>query len=142
MPSFTTQAANLQQSGPVVQLHIGVASALEQHLRSNGQSIPSPVAAQALIDTGASGTVVNPGIVSSLNLNPVGSTLIHTPSSSNVRCLQYVVRLHLPSGVVAEAMAIAAPLQGQPIQCLIGRDVLKHGVLIYNGYMQHFTLSF
>jgi predicted aspartyl protease len=142
MPSFTKQVANLQQTGPVVQVQIGIGSALEQHLRSKQQSVPSPVAAQALIDTGATGTVVNPGIVSSLNLNPVGSTLIHTPSSSNVRCSQYLVRLHFPSGVVAEALAISAPLHGQPIQCLVGRDVLRHGVLIYNGYMQHFTLSF
>lgn len=142
MPSFTTRVANLRQTGPVVQVQIGIGSALEQHLRSKQQSVPPTVAAQALIDTGATGTVVNPGIVSSLNLNPVGSTLIHTASSSNVRCSQYLVRLHFPTGVVAEALAISAPLHGQPIECLVGRDVLRHGVLIYNGYMQHFTLSF
>jgi hypothetical protein len=31
---------------------------------------------------------------------------------------------------------------GQNIQCLIGRDILQHGVLIYIGYSNQFTLSF
>ncbi len=48
-----------------------------------------------------------------------------------------------PNGVmVHNAVAIEAPLAGQHIQCLIGRDILQHGVLIYVGYMNQFTLSF
>ena len=39
-------------------------------------------------------------------------------------------------------IAIEAPLGGQHIECLIGRDVLKHGVLTYIGYINQFTLSF
>jgi len=31
---------------------------------------------------------------------------------------------------------------GQPIQCLIGRDVLQQGVFIYTGHDNAFTLSF
>jgi len=52
------------------------------------------------------------------------------------------VRLLFPNRVVVETTAIAAPLQGQHIQCLIGRDVLKHGVFVYIGYTDTFTLSF
>jgi hypothetical protein len=39
-------------------------------------------------------------------------------------------------------IATEAPLQGQHIQCLIGRDVLKNAVLIYTGHDNSFTLSF
>ena len=45
--------------------------------------------------------------------------------------------------MVAEVTAIEAPLQGQPtIRGLIGRDLLKHGVLVYLGSENQFTLSF
>jgi len=52
------------------------------------------------------------------------------------------MRLLFPQNVVVETAVIAAPLQGQHIQCLVGRDVLHHGVFIYTGYINSFTLSF
>ena len=52
------------------------------------------------------------------------------------------MRLVFPHNVVAEVAAIEAPLEGQAIQCLIGRDVLSHGVFVYTGYINQFTLSF
>ena len=38
-------------------------------------------------------------------------------------------------------MAWRPPLGGQHIQCLVGRDVLAHGVLTYIGYINQFTLG-
>jgi len=95
-----------------------------------------------MIDTGATGSVIQQGLASRLGLNPVGITQITTPSSANVACHEFLVRLLLPNNVVVDTTVIEAPLQGQPIQCLIGRDVLAHGVLVYVGYVNLFTLSF
>ncbi len=95
-----------------------------------------------MIDTGATGTVISEDIVQQLKLNPVGITFINTPSSTNVQCYEYLIRLLFPNNVVTESVVIAAPLQGQHIQCLIGRDILRHGVLVYIGYTNTFTLSF
>ena len=95
-----------------------------------------------MIDTGASGTVIQQGIAKQLGLNPIGVVAINTPSSENVSCYEYAVRLVLPNNVVAEATAIEAPLKDQQIQCLIGRDLLGHGVLVYIGYANVFSLSF
>jgi len=142
MPSFTTRVPDLQASGPVVEVRIAVGSALEAVLSKKGTKVPVPVPALAMIDTGATGTVLRPDLIRRLGLKPVGVTFIHTPSSTNIRCLQYLTRLVFPSNVVVETVAIEAPLQGQHIECLVGRDVLRHGVFIYNGYMQDFTLSF
>lgn len=142
MPSFTTQVPNLQRVGPVVQVQLAVGSAIEDALRRSGKTIPNPVAALAMIDTGATGTVLREDIPKQLGLNPVGTTLISTPSSTNVRCYEYLVRLLFPNNVVVETTMIGAPLQGQHIQCLIGRDILRHGVFIYTGYIDTFTLSF
>jgi predicted aspartyl protease len=142
MPSFTSKISNLRNNGPVVQAQVVIGSALENVLKSKGATLPSPISALAMIDTGASSTVIRDDIPSMLNLNPVGVVQISTPSSSNVPCSQYAVRLLLPNNVIVEVVAIAAPLKGQQIQCLIGRDILQHGVLIYNGYVEEFTLSF
>ncbi len=142
MPSFTTQVANLQEVGPVVEVRLAVGSIIEDVLRQGGQSIPAPIQTPAMIDTGATRTVVREDIVKQLNLNPVGLVRINTPSSTNVQCYEYLMRLLFPDNVVVQAVVIAAPLQGQHIQCLIGRDVLHHGVFIYIGYINTFTLSF
>jgi len=141
MPSFTIQAPNLQVLGPVVQVMLTVGKEVEEALLRNSQNVPSPIPINALIDTGATSTVISMDIVTRLNLSPVGVTLINTPSSTNVRCYQYLVLLLLPNNVRISAVAIAAPLQGQNVNCLIGRDVLQLGILIYTGYMNTFTFS-
>ena len=95
-----------------------------------------------MIDTGATVSVMRQGFASRLGLSPVGVVHINTPMSTNVPCYEYLVRIDLPGNVVAETTVLEAPLLGQHIQCLVGRDVLAHGVLIYIGYENLFSLSF
>jgi hypothetical protein len=95
-----------------------------------------------MIDTGASCTVIREGMAHDLGLQPTGVRVVHTPSDANVRCREYLVRLLLPSGVAFETDVVEAPLKGQHIDCLIGRDVLARGVLVYIGPDNLFTLSF
>lgn len=112
MPSFAAQAPNLHAVGPVVELQLAVGTSTEDALRAAGRAVPAPVTALGMIDTGATGSVVQAGL------------------------------LVLPNNVVFEATVIEAPLQGQHIQCLLGRDVLAHSVLVYIGYSNLFSLSF
>ena len=142
MPSFTSQVPNLQGVGPVVDLRIAVGTAVETALRTSGAAIPPPAMAVGMIDTGATGSVIRQGLAAQLGLNPVGGTYINTPSSTNVACYEYLVRFVFPNNVLFETTVLEAPLQGQHIQCLIGRDVLAHGVFVYIGYGNLFSLSF
>ncbi|MBM4017701.1 MAG: hypothetical protein FJ288_05140 [Planctomycetes bacterium] len=142
MPSFTAQIPNLQVLGPLVDMSLWISTPLEEVLKEARQSIPDPVAAKGMIDTGATGSVIHPSIAQQLALKPVGVVRISTPSSEDVPCYQYAVRLIFPNRVIVETLAIEAPLRGQQIQCLVGRDVLAHGVLVYTGYINQFTLSF
>jgi len=142
MPSFTTQLPNLQVMGPLVEMRICVGTPVEEALKKVGSKIPEPVAAKGMIDTGATGSVIQPAIAQQLGLQPVGIVPISTASSENVLpCPLYSVRLIFPK-VVIETLAIEAPLRGQDIQCLIGRDVLSAAVFVYTGYINQFTLSF
>lgn len=142
MPSFTSQIANLHATGPVVQIKLAVGSAAEETLKGSGAVVPSPVATVGMIDTGATGSVVQQGLLAPLGIMPVGIAYINTPSSTNVACHEYLVRFILPNNVVFETTVIEAPLQGQQIQCLLGRDMLAHGVFVYIGYTNQFTVSF
>jgi len=82
-----------------------------------------------------------------LGLFPVSSQLINTPSSENVPCLQYLLRLmFFPTGgllmpVHFDSIFTEAPLKGQNIQCLLGRDFLAHAVLTYIGPTNSFVIS-
>jgi hypothetical protein len=82
-------------------------------------------------------------MAAALGLNPVGVVPVHTPSATNVQCPVYAVRLIIPNGVTVDDIAvIEMPLEGQNIECLIGRDVLSQAVLVYVGYANMFTMSF
>lgn len=142
MPSFTITQPDLQSTGPILEIRAAISKSLYDNLQKNGEVIPPPVKVVAMIDTGASSSVLNPDIISKLSLNPIGQIKINTPSCVGLDCYQYSVAFVLPNGVIIEVSdVIEAPLQGQNIQCLIGRDILKLGVLIYNGYMQSVTFS-
>lgn len=143
MPSFTAQIANLEMSGPIVEVVVSPSKSLVEILREKKQPIPQPVKVLAMIDTGATSSVVRSDIIQIIGLNPIGVVKINTPSTTTpVECFQYQAVILFPNNVAVETSdIIAAPLQGQHIQCLIGRDILKHGVFIYNGYAQIITFS-
>jgi len=126
----------------LVDLQIAVGAAAEAVIRRSGSAPPTPLPVAAMIDTGATGRVIQQGLPAQLGLQPVGVTLINTPSSTNVPCPEYLIRLIFPNNVLVETTILEAPLQGQHIQCLIGRDVLAHGVFVYIGYGNLFSLSF
>lgn len=144
MPSFTVQLANMVVSGPTADVHISVGPALAQYLSKQGLAIPPAVPAVALIDTGASRTVITASIVQTLGIKPVGMAKMSTPSTSTpVPVQEYSIRVAFPNGTIVDVQkAIQAPMGGQSIQCLIGRDVLQHGILTYIGYINQYSLSF
>lgn len=146
MPSFTGTVSNLVDVGPLIEILISPSRSFLEALRISDPTatVASPLRATALIDTGASGTVVNPRVISALALSAIGSVPIHTPSTIQpVDCEQFHVDVSFSNVVsFANAVVICAPLGGQAIDCLIGRDLLQTGVLTYIGYLNQFTISF
>ena len=125
------------------QVRIGVSEPAANLLRQQSQPVPNPVEITALIDTGVSGTAVKPEVIRQLQSTPRGVTNIATPSSAAHPCNVYDVSLTFANGVIVPVITvIEVPLEGQVIQGLIGRDVLAHGILIYSGYTNTFSLSF
>ena len=140
MPSLTQTIPNLEQVGPVIDISI---TQSQPYLKALKITQAKAIRVLAMIDTGATSTVIQRGIMQALEINPVGKAKINTPSSTGVECDQFDVQLVFPNSINIPSIIITeAPLQGQHIQCLIGRDILKHAVLIYTGYNNTYTLSF
>jgi aspartyl protease len=114
------------------------------------QPIPPAQPIDALVDTGADCTTVDPSVVRALNLQPTGSVSIITPSTGSTpyQTDEYDVGLYLP-GPTAPALVfptipvITAHLwHAQGFHALIGRDILDRCLFVYNGDMQLFTLAY
>lgn len=124
---------------------VGVSWAAQGALMQSGQHPPTPVNASLLVDTGASHSMVKDGLLGTLGLHPVGTVGVNTPTSQGVPCGLYSVRITLPHGQYIDTTVIQSPpsgFQGQNIDGVIGRDVLKWAILIYMGQRAQFTLSF
>src|SRR3989344_882470 len=142
MPSVTIPLENLEKDGPILEVHFFISSELEKKYKEENNPLPEPLIIKALVDTGASACVLKDEIPKKLSLEPTGVIKICTPSSKDHECYQYFMRMIIPSNkVVYEGAFISAPLDGQDVSGLIGRDVLKNGILIYIGYANQFTLS-
>jgi len=129
--------------GPVVDIKVTVSKTLEATLRAEKKDIPNPIPVKAMIDTGATFSVIQVGLAKKLGLNPIGTATAQTPSTSTtgVQAYKYNLALFFPNLVTVEVNAVEMPLKGQNIQCLVGRDVLSLGVLVYTGYINQFTFT-
>jgi predicted aspartyl protease len=147
MPHFTRQLTN---NAPILLAVLEVAQARAKALADAGQPIPQMQVMQALVDTGASCTCVDPAIIQALGLTPTGSTHIFTPStgaqghltdqydaSLKIYCTMEQAPLEIPVMAI-----VASDLRVQGIDALIGRDVLKFCLLSYDGQSGFFTLAF
>ncbi len=108
-----------------------------------GGTLPAPVAGLALIDSGATSTCIDETIAQQLNLPAIDVVTIASATHASVQQSVYPIKVEvvgLPIAINAPR-AIGAPLQSQGILVLLGRDVLQHCVLVYNGPAGSFSLS-
>lgn len=147
MPILTAQ---IGPDGPIVNIMIGISRPRMDAMKALGQNIPPPIEIRALIDTGASCTVIDNTIINNLGLVPTGTAPIHTPSTGTSPhiCNQYDISIAIPMGsaqfvvVFNTRPAIGADLSAQGIQGLIGRDLLEKGTLWYNGLESSLSIAF
>lgn len=145
MPSIVVP---ITAEGAVIEVAVGVSQPRAAALQAANQPIPQPISLRLLVDTGASNTSVQSGLLSPLGLTPTGSISLHTPSTgaNPVACDQYDVSvvfgmtpfsLGFPTVSIIECQPLIGTIQG-----LLGRDILNHGVLSYNSLLQSVTISF
>ena len=133
--------SRIDLDGAIVTARIELSIPEEVLFRTTGRPVPPPFPTTALIDSGASRTAVHPMILEHLKSVPTVRGWVSVPGQPDSRRSFYDVRVSLGSFSPAFEVQVAkiAPAT-HTVAVLIGRDILKHGALFYDG--QNETLSF
>ncbi len=139
----------LEETGPLIQVVVSMPSALEEFCGKKGLEIPAPVSGYALVDTGASATSVHEPILQQLSVLPIDSIPSATPSGQS-RSFVYPAKVSFPTLNVTDVRmdrVLGSELNwqtsdGKTIIMLLGRNILKHFLLVYNGPGSTLTIAF
>ncbi len=141
----------LQAEGALVDVELGWSETRARLLRLALRPVPPPVAARALLDTGAEVTCFDTAIISLLGLPVSGVTSVNLAAHGGQAYVPlYFAGLSVlhPSGnardnlVVRNLTVLEVPLAGLGYQALIGRDVLARCRFLYSGRDDRFRLSY
>jgi hypothetical protein len=149
MPHFTLQS---DSNGLIIAAAVFVSQERQTALKNAGEKIPDLIQIRALIDTGASSTCVDTTVLKGLQLTPTGSSPMVTPSTGNkpVDVDQYDIGILVPPAkpnqtpLMFGTVAVCSIdlIQSQGFHALIGRDILSHCLLSFNGASGLFTLAY
>lgn len=133
----------LLQYGPIVQIVVGLAQSFTDQLLQQGQSLPQPIAGNALIDTGASTTCIDNLAAQTLGLPAIDVVQMTSASHASIEQNIYPIQMQVVGSPIRVEVprAIGANLAAQGLVALIGRDYLQHCTLFYNGLTGEITLS-
>jgi hypothetical protein len=139
----------LAETGPLVAVEIAIPAALKAHLAEKALPIPPAKSGFALIDTGAFATAVDEQVFKDLGVSPIDSLETNTPHGKGTSSI-YPASVSFPGLAVRELKmerVVGCNLMwktrdDKEILMLLGRDLLSHFVLIYNGVNSDITLCF
>ncbi len=130
-PRFSNAKAVLQRGGLKIRVEIGP-------VRSGETAQVDPkrkLIVSALVDTGASRTVINPEVAATCGLRQTGMVRIST-TGMVTEAAEYAGAIrfpHLNLKGIEPVTLVACPLPEQDVSCLLGRDVLQRWRLVYDG---------
>jgi predicted aspartyl protease len=119
----------LRQRGPLITVWITHPRKIQEILKEQGKDIAS-INVKALIDTGASNSVITPKVAETLGLVHTGFQKVASVQDEQDRPVFYGF-VGLPWGMGKEIPLVSCPLKN--FDCLLGRDILEHWCLTYNG---------
>lgn len=137
----------IQHVGPVLSVLIMPSLQHVAVVTKAGQKPPDPVQGIALIDTGASVTMVDESICKSMGLQPTGfAPLCHADGKSENRPC-FAIQISFPNTPLAEPLfnpkVVSGNLQfGNPkYSLLLGRDLMINMKFVYNGFSGRFEIA-
>jgi hypothetical protein len=138
----------INQGGVLIDIYVALSSPRIDVLKEAGLTYPPPVKARALIDTGAGISGITPQIASALGLVPSGKLAISsaTTGSGFQECNLYDVCLAFSQPSI-KVLGVNIPVVELDLSAigpdaLLGRDMLRQCLCIYDGQAGVFTLAF
>ncbi len=146
MPHFTLP---LDPDGLIVQAVFGLNGPQTTSLVQAGQAIPSPIQVRALLDSGSDVSAIAPRVVQQLGvISLISGSSVTASGKLAVNLYRVSLTIAGTGGRAGPVLAIsdllvselATPLPN--LEALIGLDVLRECLLIFDGPAQRFTLGF
>ena len=139
----------LTETGALLQVTIGLPTALEQYCLKANIAIPAPISGYALIDTGASASAVHEEIFTDFGVQPIDHIPMSTPHTKDVYSFIYPAKLQFPGLSLASVpvRVVGCDLKwttfdGREIIMLMGRDLLCSFLMVYNGVQSDVSLAY
>jgi predicted aspartyl protease len=132
---FTYARGDLRRSGPKIRVTISHPRSTLSAAKQEGLELKKPFTVTALIDTGASRSVINPQVAITCGLRQTGEARISAAGQVSKRP-EFAGAIHFADAVLQgfdPIGLIACPLPEQDVSCLLGRDVLERWNLTYDG---------
>jgi predicted aspartyl protease len=119
----------LNQMGAIIEATITHPLNVQEKMKLDGREIPMRTV-RAMIDTGASSSVITPEVANALGLVHTGYQRVSSVQDEQQRPI-YFGMITFSWGAGKEIPLISCPLKH--FDCLIGRDILQHWHFTYNG---------
>lgn len=128
--------SSLLQQGPHIEILISATRLEVDEGRAAGLEFPD-MSVRALIDTGASLTVINPQIAARCKLRQTGRQKINAVGGEAGEHPEYAAAISFPGSELPSldtTRVVACPIIRQPFfSCLIGRDIMRKWLFKYDG---------
>jgi hypothetical protein len=143
-----TLSGSIGRWGPTIFVKVMQSNQRVEALKKAGLKYSSPSIVLALVDTGASHSVLDLEVIRSLGLEPRGVASIHTPSSGptyeqrqTFDCV-LIVGETTDDPIARTFEVIGSELASQGFLALLGRDFLETFRFIYDGPSKSFSLQY
>ena len=133
---FPFTPTDLLQQGPHIAIVVSATRLEVEEGRAVGLEFPE-LSVRALIDTGASLTIINPQIAATCKLKQTGHQRINAVGGEAGEYAEHAAAITFPGTELPSldtARVVACPIIRQPFfSCLIGRDILRKWLFLYDG---------
>ena len=133
----------LANLGPVVPMTLTLPNHVQRAYIKRGKQPPAPVKGLAMIDTGATMTCFDTASAQRAGLPTVGVARMMSASHAGHHVPMFTGKIICPRMTIDMVLGMGASLSsfGNGLIALLGRDILKSAILIYNGPGGHFSLA-
>jgi len=129
----------LASLGPVIPVTLTLSEEAQRAYVERGESPPAGVSGLAMIDTGATATCIDVDAARRAGLPTVGVARMNSASHADQDVPTFAGRIVGPTIGISVESGMGANLSsvGNDLIVLLGRDVLRSALFIYNGSADH-----